>query len=99
MEELSKKKADLIYDQIDKSGGFYNCPVEKESRSLMNIVFRLPSEELDGKFVKEAEKEGMIGLKGHRDVGGCRASLYNAMTVEGASVLAQFMNNFAAANG
>jgi len=99
MKELSGKKAGYIYKAIDESGGFYTCPVEKDSRSVMNIVFRLPSEELDSRFVKEAEKEGMIGLKGHRDVGGCRASLYNAMPVEGAAALAQFMKNFAKAQG
>lgn len=99
MAELSNKKAGPIYNAIDTSKGFYTCPVDKEFRSVMNIVFRLPNEELDNKFVKEAEKEGMIGLKGHRDVGGCRASLYNAFPVEGAEALADFMRNFSSRNG
>ncbi len=99
MMAMGRKKADAIYEVIDGSNGYYTCPVERKNRSVMNIVFKLPSEELDSKFVKEAEKEGMIGLKGHRDVGGCRASLYNAMTLEGAQALAQFMKSFAARNG
>ena len=99
MQELSSQKAGAVYQAIDGSGGYYTCPVERENRSVMNVVFRLPSEELEKKFLKESEAEGMIGLKGHRDVGGCRASLYNAMPVEGALTLARFMNDFAAANG
>ena len=65
----------------------------------MNIPFRLPTEELEKKFLDEAKVQGMIGLKGHRSVGGCRASLYNAMTLEGTSALAAFMRDFAAKNG
>ena len=99
MQELSSQKAGAVYQAIDGSGGYYTCPVEKENRSVMNVVFRLPSEELEKKFLRESEAEGMIGLKGHRDVGGCRASLYNALPVEGALSLARFMNDFAAVNG
>lgn len=99
MRDLSSRKAGAIYQVIDSSGGFYSCPVEKESRSVMNVIFRLPSEELDMKFLEEAEALDMIGLKGYRDAGGCRASLYNAMPLEGALTLAGFMKDFAAANG
>jgi phosphoserine aminotransferase len=81
------------------SGGFYRCPVPEAHRSAMNVVFRLPSEELEAEFIAEAAKEGMSGLKGHRSVGGCRASVYNAMPVEGAQALADFMARFAAAKG
>jgi phosphoserine aminotransferase len=77
---------------------FYNCPVQESARSKMNIVFRLPSEELEAQFVAEAAEKGMSGLKGHRSVGGCRASVYNAMPVEGAEALAEFMAEFAAKN-
>jgi len=99
MEKQNREKAGLVYGAIDGHGGFYKCPVEKESRSLMNVVFRLPTEALDEKFVAEAKKHRMIGLKGHRAVGGIRASLYNAVTVEWAKALADFMNDFAKANG
>jgi phosphoserine aminotransferase len=73
--------------------------VEASSRSVMNVVFRLPSEALEEKFVGEAKKHGMVGLKGHRAVGGIRASLYNAVTVEWATALADFMKDFAKGNG
>lgn len=99
MEAKNREKARLIYDAIEGSGGWYRSPVEKDARSMMNVVFRLPSEELEAKFVSEAEREGMIGLKGHRSVGGCRASIYNAVSVEGATRLADFMKAFAAKNG
>lgn len=97
--ERNLKKAGLVYGVIDSSGGFYRSPVDARYRSNMNIVFRLPSEELEKKFIDEAKAAGMIGLKGHRSVGGCRASLYNAMTLEGAEALAAFMKEFAAKNG
>ncbi|HOU33594.1 MAG TPA: phosphoserine transaminase [Synergistaceae bacterium] len=93
------RKAAVLYEAIAKSGGFYSCPVDPKYRSDMNVVFRLPSEDLEKKFVKEAEVLGMIGLKGHRSVGGCRASLYNAMPLEGSQALAAFMKDFAAKNG
>ena len=99
IQEKNRKKADALYNAIDSSGGFYRCPVEKSVRSDMNVVFRLPDEDLETTFVSEAAKKGMIGLKGHRSVGGCRASIYNAMPVEGALVLADFMKEFARTKG
>ena len=97
--ERNLEKAGLVYGVIDASGGFYRSPVDMRYRSNMNLVFRLPTEGLEKKFIDEAKAAGMIGLKGHRSVGGCRASLYNAMTVEGAGALADFMKEFAAKNG
>jgi len=83
-----------VYGAIDGSNGYYNCPVVKEYRSVMNIVFRLPTEELEAKFIAEAKSVDLIGLKGHRDVGGCRASCYNAMSMEGVQALEAFMKKF-----
>ena len=99
VEKLNAEKAGLIYQAIDGSGGFYRSPVDKPARSTMNVVFRLPSEELEKSFVAESEKAGMLGLKGHRSVGGCRASLYNGLPLEGAKALAALMKDFAARNG
>ncbi len=99
MEKRNRTKGDLLYQVIDGSGGFYRSPVEPASRSYMNVVFRLPSEELEGKLVNEAKANRMFGLKGHRSVGGCRASIYNAMDVAGVEALAQFMTEFARKNG
>ncbi|MBU1341978.1 MAG: 3-phosphoserine/phosphohydroxythreonine transaminase [Proteobacteria bacterium] len=93
MEEYNIQKADLLYDFID-SGSFYRTTAEKFSRSLMNVTFRLPSEELEKQFVAEATKKGFGGLKGHRSVGGCRASIYNAATMESIHALIQFMESF-----
>ncbi len=87
------EKANYIYNVIDSSS-FYHGTVAKEDRSLMNITFRLNSEELEEKFISEAKKLGMIGLKGHRSVGGCRASTYNALPVESCKALADFMKEF-----
>jgi phosphoserine aminotransferase len=98
-EKRNEEKAGLIYQTIESSGGFYVSPVDRSYRSTMNVVFRLPSEELETLFVQEAEAAGMLGLKGHRSVGGIRASLYNAMPIEGAQTLAEFMRDFAAKNG
>jgi phosphoserine aminotransferase len=96
MEQRNAKKAGLIYDVIDNSNGFYKGTVSvKEQRSHMNLTYRLPSEELTDEFVKTAAKQNMVGLKGYRTVGGIRASLYNAMPVEGAQSLASFMKDFA----
>jgi len=96
MEKRNAQKAGLIYDAIDRSNGFYKGTVSvKEQRSHMNVTYRLPSEELTDEFVKTASKQGMIGLKGYRTVGGIRASIYNAMPVEGAQALSQFMRDFA----
>ncbi|MFI5305947.1 MAG: 3-phosphoserine/phosphohydroxythreonine transaminase [Polyangiales bacterium] len=94
MEKRNRKKAELLYSAIDGSSGYYTCPAEKASRSVMNVVFKLPSEDLDGKFVAEASKAGLVGLKGHRLVGGIRASIYNAVPVEGVEKLVDFMNRF-----
>jgi len=91
-------KAKYIYDAIDNSNGFYKGTVQKDSRSLMNITFRLPSEELEDIFIKEAKKNGMIGLKGHRDVGGCRASTYNALPLKACFDLSVFMKEFMTKN-
>jgi phosphoserine aminotransferase len=99
VQRRNEEKAALIYRAIDSSGGFYRSPVDPAVRSTMNVVFRLPSEELEKKFVGESEKAGMLGLKGHRSVGGCRASLYNGMPLEGAQELASFMREFAGRNG
>lgn len=98
IEQRNREKADLIYREIDESEGFYRGHAEKESRSLMNITFRLPNPDLEDKFVREAAENGLIGLKGHRSVGGLRASLYNAMTLEGTQALANFMREFRAQN-
>ncbi|MBN2494458.1 MAG: 3-phosphoserine/phosphohydroxythreonine transaminase [Deltaproteobacteria bacterium] len=98
-EKMADERAGLIYGAIDEHGEFYRCPVPEHCRSKMNVVFRLPSEELEKKFVADAAAEGMIGLKGHRSVGGCRASIYNAMPIEGAKALADFMGEFAKKHG
>jgi phosphoserine aminotransferase len=99
MEKRNEEKARTIYDAIDGSGGFYRCPVEKPCRSIMNVVWRLPSEELEETFLKEATAQQMIGLKGHRSVGGIRASIYNAAEPEWCRALASFMNEFAKKKG
>ncbi|MBU8871435.1 MAG: 3-phosphoserine/phosphohydroxythreonine transaminase [Gemmatimonadales bacterium] len=98
-EKMAGQRSSLIYGAMTDNPDFYSCPVNASCRSKMNIVFRLPSEDLEKKFVAEALAEGMSGLKGHRSVGGCRASVYNAMPVEGAQALADFMAAFAKANG
>lgn len=98
MEERNRKKAKLLYDAIDASGGFYAGHAVKEFRSHMNVTFRLPSDELTDKFVKGAKELGLADLKGHRSVGGIRASIYNAMPVAGVEKLREFMDEFSAAN-
>jgi phosphoserine aminotransferase len=95
VEEANRKKAGRLYGVIDKNPQFFRSPVEKESRSVMNVVFRLPSEELEAQFIADAKKKGMVGLKGHRSVGGIRASIYNAATYEWVDALASFMEEFA----
>ena len=92
-------KAKTIYQAIDASGGFYKGHAVHHARSTMNVTFTLGSEDLTNAFVKEAEALGMDGLKGHRSVGGIRASIYNAFPLEGCQALASFMNEFAAKNG
>ena len=99
IEKTNRQKAQLVYNAIDESGGFYRGHALPEARSLMNIPFRLPSEELEETFAKEAKKNDLIGLKGHRSVGGMRASIYNAMTVQGAEALVHFMKEFQKKNG
>lgn len=95
----NEQKAGGIYAAIDESGGFYQPHAEAGSRSWMNITFRLASEDLEKQFLSEATKEGMIGLKGHRSVGGIRASIYNAMSLEGCNAFASFLREFARKNG
>jgi phosphoserine aminotransferase len=98
IEKVNEAKAKIVYDAIDGSGGYYRGTVEPASRSIMNLTFRLASEELEEKFIGEAKKKQLIGLKGHRDVGGCRASMYNALPLEAAEKLADFMEEFRKAN-
>jgi phosphoserine aminotransferase len=97
--ERNRQKAGIVYDAIEGSGGFYRPVARADSRSLMNVTFRTPDEDLDAKFVTEAQQQGLSGLKGHRSVGGLRASIYNAFPVEGCETLAQFMKDFAQRNG
>ncbi len=98
-QDAAARRSGAVYDAIESAGGFFRCPVDPRYRSTMNVVFRLPSEELESKFVADAAAQGMSGLKGHRSVGGCRASLYNAMPQAGAEALAQFMREFAREHG
>ena len=97
MAEINSAKAKKLYDYIDQSG-FYANPVKKQFRSWMNVPFTLPSESLDKPFLKEADAAGLLNLKGHRSVGGMRASIYNAMTLEGVDKLISFMNDFKGRN-
>jgi phosphoserine aminotransferase len=99
MEKRNSKKAELLYGALDRLAGFYVAPVEKASRSVMNIVFRTPSEALDATFVAEAKKANMIGLKGHRTSGGIRVSAYNAVSVQDIETLVSFMDQFAKSHG
>ncbi len=95
----NEEKAALVYNTIDGSGGFYRGHAQPGSRSRMNVTFRLPTEDLEKKFVKQSEAQGLIGLKGHRSVGGLRASMYNALPVTAAQTLTQFMREFQRTNG
>jgi phosphoserine aminotransferase len=97
IEEMNKNKAGLLYDLFDNSD-YYTGTAAVEDRSLMNVTFRLPNEDLEKKFVKESTHAGLMGLKGHRSVGGCRASIYNAMPIESVKVLVEFMQEFAKSN-
>ncbi|MBP1765675.1 MAG: 3-phosphoserine/phosphohydroxythreonine aminotransferase [Firmicutes bacterium] len=94
----NQEKAALIYDTIDASNGFYVGHAQTEARSIMNLTFRLADEELEKKFIDEAKKAGFVGLAGHRSVGGCRASFYNAVPYESCKALQQFMIEFQKAN-
>jgi phosphoserine aminotransferase len=96
--KINQNKADLIYNVID-AGEFYRGTVHKADRSIMNVTFRLPSEDLENKFVNEAKERNMIGLKGHRSVGGIRASIYNAVSLEAVQALVDFMKEFEKTNG
>jgi phosphoserine aminotransferase len=98
VEQRNAEKAKLLYDFLDQSA-FYKAHSQKADRSPMNVTFRCPSEELDKKFVKESEARGLDGLKGHRAVGGMRASIYNAFPIEGVRALVEFMKEFERANG
>jgi phosphoserine aminotransferase len=91
---MANEKAADLYQSIDNSEGFYRCPVEEDSRSVMNVVFRLPSEDLEKIFISEASEAGLLNLKGHRSVGGIRASIYNAMPADGVRALTDFMAAF-----
>ncbi|MEF9967771.1 MAG: 3-phosphoserine/phosphohydroxythreonine transaminase, partial [Longicatena sp.] len=93
MKALNEKKANLLYNYLDSSS-FYKTSVNKTDRSLMNVTFRAPNEELDAAFAKESAAAGMSNLKGHRAVGGMRASIYNAMPLEGVETLIAFMKKF-----
>jgi phosphoserine aminotransferase len=94
MEKMNREKGRVLYGAIDAAPDFYRAPVEKQSRSLMNVVFRLPSEALEEQFVSEAKKAKMVGLKGHRSVGGIRVSTYNAVSLEAVQALVAFMGDF-----
>jgi phosphoserine aminotransferase len=98
IEKVNCAKKDRIYGVMDAHPDYYKGTVDKGSRSWMNITMRLPSEDLEAKFIAEAKGKGFIGLKGHRSVGGIRVSLYNAMTIDGANQLADFMEAFKKAN-
>lgn len=99
MEQRNREKAQLIYDVIDQSGGFYRGVAHPDYRSPMNITFRLENEELENLFIKESMEQGFVGLKGHRSVGGLRASTYNAVPYESCQALQQFMLDFLKRNG
>lgn len=98
MEEINKKKGEKIYGFMENSS-FYTGTAAPDSRSLMNVTFRLPNENLEKRFIQEGIDNGFIGLKGHRSVGGCRASIYNATSLETVEALVDFMNTFEKQNG
>jgi phosphoserine aminotransferase len=98
MHAENEAKAKVLYDAIDATD-FYHGHADADSRSLMNVTFRLPSEELEKQFAKEATAAGLDGLKGHRSVGGIRASIYNAFPREGVETLVAFMKDFEKKNG
>jgi phosphoserine aminotransferase len=95
MERRNRNKADLIYGMIDDNSGFFRCPIERDSRSMMNPVFRLPTEDLEKTFIAEAAEAGMVGIKGHRSVGGIRTSIYNAMEPSDVERFVDFAKAFA----
>jgi phosphoserine aminotransferase len=95
MLELNRRKARLLYDAVDASSGFYRGHAQLGSRSLMNVTFRLADDETQNRFLSGAKARGLVELKGHRSVGGIRASIYNAMPIEGVQALSDFMREFA----
>ena len=99
MEKRNQAKAASLYGAVERMAPFYRAPVEPSSRSVMNMVFRLPTEELEAKFVADAKKAGMVGLKGHRVAGGIRVSAYNAVSVEDIGALVSFMESFSKSHG
>ena len=99
VENVNKEKGDLLYGTIGANSEFFRCPVKEDSRSIMNAVFRLPTEDLEAKFVADGLAVGFGGLKGHRSVGGIRVSMYNAMPLAGIQALTDFMKDFAHKNG
>ncbi len=101
LERRNEEKAALLYEALDQSGGFYTCPVEPEDRSRMNVVFRVKAgdEALEAQLLKDAKAAGLVELKGHRSVGGLRASLYNAQTLEGVKALVDVLKDFARRSG
>ncbi|KAF8406699.1 hypothetical protein HHK36_008791 [Tetracentron sinense] len=99
IEKKNMKKAEILYNTIDGSNGFYRCPVDKSVRSLMNVPFTLEKPDLEAEFIKKAAEEKMVQLKGHRSVGGIRASIYNAMPLAGVEKLVAFMKDFQARHG
>jgi phosphoserine aminotransferase len=98
IEQINEQKAKTLYDIID-AGDYYRGVIQAECRGTMNVSFNLPSEELEAKFLKEAGSRGLYALKGHRSVGGIRASIYNAMPLAGVEALAGFMQEFESRNG
>lgn len=99
VEKRNAEKAQLLYDVIDESDGFYKGHAEKDSRSQMNVTFRLRDEALEKQFLAEAKEKGFVGLNGHRSVGGCRASIYNAVPMESCLALREFMLDFQKKHG
>ncbi len=99
MEKINREKADVLYGVIDSHADFYKGHAVPECRSRMNVTFNLPNDELQSKFIAEAAQNDLDSLKGHRSVGGIRASIYNAMPREGVDALASFMKDFASKNG
>ena len=94
MYKTNLAKAKLLYDAIDSSGGFFKGATSAEDRSLMNVTYTLPNEDLTKKFIEEAKAKGFDGIKGHRSVGGIRASIYNAFPLKGVEEFVEFMNAF-----
>ena len=97
-ERRAIKRASLIYKIIEESNEWYRSPVDEASRSQMNVIFHLPTEELETRFLVEAANANLVNLKGHRSVGGIRASIYNALPTSSVEALATFMTNFRVAN-